>query len=395
VTDSLAGAYDLVMFDLDGVVYLGSEAVPAAPESIRAIVEGGIPVAYVTNNASRRAREVGDLLRSLGVPARDEEVLTSGAAAAGMLADALPAGAPILVVGSQSLREEIRTVGLTPVDGAADAPAMVVQGYGTTVGWADLAEATIALRAGARWMATNMDATMPSKRGPVPGNGSMVAALTMALGGRRPDVVVGKPEPALFRVAAQHRGASHALVVGDRLDTDIEGAIRAGMDSLLVLTGVSTALDVLRASAEQRPTHLATDLRGLSKPDDATRVPAWTGDAAVAGAWRTSYDAGQLVLTGPQGPDEAEPVDALRALTAAAWAHPDWSGIAASGPEAADVLATFGLTKANLAEQADTEEHADTTEHAVAAEQADAADRPTGSSQPSTKTRPSRSEQLA
>jgi glycerol 3-phosphatase-2 len=219
-----------------------------------------------------------------------------------------------------------------------------------------------------------------------------VAALTTALGGRRPDVVVGKPEPALFRVAAQHRGASHVLVVGDRLDTDIEGAIRAGMDSLLVLTGVSTALDVLRAPAEQRPTHLATDLRGLSKPDDASRVPAWTGDDAVAGAWRTSYDAGQLVLTGPQGADAAEPVDALRALTAAAWAHPDWSGIRASGTEAADVLATFGLTKANLAKQASTEEHADATDHADAP---DAADRPTWSSRPNTNTRPSRSEQLA
>jgi hypothetical protein len=284
------------------------------------------------------------------------------------------------------LREEIRTVGLTPVDGAADAPVMVVQGYGPTVGWADLAEATVALRAGARWMATNTDATMPSTRGPVPGNGSMVAALTTALGGRRPDVVVGKPEPALFRVAAQHRGASHALVVGDRLDTDIKGAIRAGMDSLLVLTGVSTAFDVLRASAEQRPTHLATDLRGLSKPDDATRVPAWTGDDAVAGAWRTSYDAGQLVLTGPRGADAAEPVDALRALTAAAWAHPDWSGITASGPEAADVLAAFGLTKANLAEHPDATEHADAT---------DAADRSTKVQPAEHKTRPSRSEQLA
>lgn len=331
------------MFDLDGVVYLGSEAVPAAPESIRSVVDGGSPVAYVTNNASRRAREVADLLRSLGVPARDEEVLTSGAAAAEMLAAELPAGAAVLVVGSPSLREEIRAVGLTPVDGAADAPVVVVQGYGPTVGWADLAEGCVALRAGARWMATNTDATMPSTRGPVPGNGSMVAALSVALGGRRPDVVVGKPEPALFRVAAQHRGATHPLVVGDRLDTDIEGAVRAGMDSLLVLTGVSSARDLLHASPAQRPTHVAADLRGLSTSDDASRIPPWTGDGTVCvGAWRANHDAGQLVLTGPAD-DGGDPIDALRVLTTLAWAHPDWSGITPSGPAALAALDRLGL----------------------------------------------------
>jgi len=348
VTGSLASSYDLVLFDLDGVVYLGSQAIPEARGSIQATVDGGTHVAYVTNNASRRAAEVADLLRSMGVPARDEEVVTSGAAAAQMLAAQWPAGSAVLVVGSPSLREELRSVGLTPVDGAADKPVAVVQGYGSTVGWADLAEGCLALRAGARWMATNTDATMPSSRGPVPGNGSMVAALSTALGGRQPDVVVGKPEPALFQVAAERRGSRHALVVGDRLDTDIEGAIRAGMDSLLVLTGVSTAADVVHATPEERPTHLAADLRGLSKPDEATRIPAWSGDKVVVGAWRVSHESGQLRLSGPTngaGPDGAgaDPIDALRALAAAGWANPGWTAIATDNPDGAKVVHGFGL----------------------------------------------------
>jgi HAD superfamily hydrolase (TIGR01450 family) len=311
---------------------------------------------------------VADLLRSLGVPARDEEVVTSGAAAARMLAAQLPHGAPVLAVGSPALREELRSVGLRPVDGAAEKPVAVVQGYGSTVGWADLAEGCIALRAGAHWVATNTDATMPSHRGPVPGNGSMVAALTTALGGRRPDVVVGKPEPTLFEVAAKHGGHRRALVVGDRLDTDIEGATRAGMDSLLVLTGVSTAADVLRATPIERPTHLAADLRGLSKPDDATRVPAWPGtDSAdkdgssgkdgsarpdtgvMVGAWLVGYAAGRLSLslssTGSADSSSAyDAIDSLRALASAAWAHPDWTSLAADGPAAAQALHELGLT---------------------------------------------------
>jgi HAD superfamily hydrolase (TIGR01450 family) len=311
---------------------------------------------------------VADLLRSIGVPALDEEVVTSGGAAAQMLAAQWPAGSAVLVVGSASLREELRSLGLTPVDGAADKPVAVVQGYGSTVGWSDLAEGCLALRAGAQWMATNTDATMPSSRGPVPGNGSMVAALSTALGGRRPDVVVGKPEPALFQVAAQRRGSRHALVVGDRLDTDIEGAIRAGMDSLLVLTGVSTAADVVHATPELRPTHLAADLRGLSKPDEATRIPAWSGDGLVVGPWRVSYESGQLRLSGPAdgaGPNGAGPngvgpngvgpngvgpngagadaIDALRALAGAAWANPGWTAIATDNPDGATVVHGFGL----------------------------------------------------
>ncbi len=347
---SLAASYDLVLFDLDGVVYLGSSAVPEAVESIQAIVDGGTSVGYVTNNASRRPHEVADLLRSLGVPARDEEVLTSGAAAAKLLAGELAKDAPVLVVGASSLRDELLDAGLRPVDSADDLPVAVVQGFGATVGWSDLAEGCLAVRAGARWVATNTDSTMPSGRGPVPGNGSLVAALSTALGGRRPDVVIGKPEPALFQVAAGNRTQADAghctgrvLVVGDRLDTDIEGAIRAGMDSLLVLTGVSTAADVLRATPLDRPTHIAADLRGLSKPDNDTRVPlVSTGDqhAVRVGGWRAVYADGELSLHG----DDPQPLAALRALAAVAWAYPNWTGLSPESAAAEKVLAHWNLS---------------------------------------------------
>ena len=171
-----------------------------------------------------------------------------------------------------------------------------MQGYGPQVGWADPAEACVAIRAGAWWVATNTDATMPSPRGPLPGNGSMVAALSTALDGRSPDLVVGKPEPTLFHVAAQGRGARRTLVVGDRLDTDIAGARRAGMDGLLVLTGVTTPADVLRAEPHERPTHLAANLTSLSIPDDRVRVPGVAHRRRGGRPWRATCRTGRLSL---------------------------------------------------------------------------------------------------
>src|SRR5205807_176651 len=169
---------------------------------------------------------------------------------------------PVLVVGAQSLESEVAAVGLKPVREADAEPVAVVQGYGPDVGWPELAEACVAVRRGAWWIATNADRTLPSPRGPLPGNGALVAALATALG-REPDEVVGKPAPALFQRAAQRAGARRPLVVGDRLDTDIDGARRAGMDSMLVLTGVSTRADLDAAPPDRRPTYVAPDLSAL------------------------------------------------------------------------------------------------------------------------------------
>jgi HAD superfamily hydrolase (TIGR01450 family) len=338
---TLAGQYDLIVFDLDGVVYVGAQAVPRAPEAIRALVAAGTPVAYATNNASRRATEVARLLTSLGVPARPEEVVTSARATAELLATELPAGAAVLPVGAPALREELAAVGLAPVTRAEDRPVAVVQGYGPDVGWAMLAEACVAVRAGARWVATNADATLPSPRGPLPGNGALVAAVATTLG-RGPDLVVGKPAPGLLQAAARRQSAHRVLVVGDRLDTDIEGANRAGMDSLLVLTGVTTPADLLTAPEQQRPTFVAEDLGALLAPETASRLPDWQGGAAGQGRWRVTVEGCSLVLAGRDGGGDRS--DALRSLARAAWEHPQWTVIRARDRSAADVLGELGLS---------------------------------------------------
>jgi len=247
------------------VIYLGTQPVPGAADAVRRLRERGMPVAFVTNNASRRADDVARLLADVGVPADPSEVTTSAQAAAAVLARRCVPDAAVLVVGAPALAEEVAAVGLRPVEQAGDRPAAVVQGYGPAVGWPQLAEASVAVRGGAWWVATNTDRTLPSPRGPLPGNGALVAALSTALG-RGPDLVVGKPAPTLLEQAARRHGARRPLMVGDRLDTDIEGAHRAGMDSLLVLTGVSHRDDLAGAPAEQRPTYVGDDLSALLKP---------------------------------------------------------------------------------------------------------------------------------
>jgi HAD superfamily hydrolase (TIGR01450 family) len=335
VSDRLVDAYDLVIFDLDGVIYLIDKPIPGAVEAVSRLRSGGTTVAYATNNASRRAADVATLLSGMGVPAAPDEVLTSAAAAAAMLADDLPAGAPVLVVGAEALRAEIRDVGLVPVSRLDESPVAVVQGYGPEVGWKDLAEACLAVRAGARWIATNTDRTLPSPRGPLPGNGSLVAVLRTALG-REPDVVVGKPEPALFTTAASRTGAGKALVVGDRLDTDIEGAVRAGMDSLLVLTGVSGPAEMLSAPVERRPTHVAADLAGLFAADVDTRVGSGSGD--VAEGWRLVREGSVVELDGA-----GAAVHALRLLVGAVWDGADIAQVRGRSSEARHVLQGWGL----------------------------------------------------
>jgi glycerol-1-phosphatase len=317
--------------------------------AIATLTAAGRAVAYASNNAARRAEDVADLLRSVGVPATVAQAATSAQASAALLARRVPAGSPVLVVGAPALAEEVAAHGLRPVHSASDQPVAVVQGYGPDVGFAQLAEACVAVRSGALWVATNLDLTQPSPRGPLPGNGSLVGVVTATLG-RGPDIVAGKPEPELFLATAARYGARQPLVVGDRLDTDIAGATRAGMASLLVLTGVTTPADLLAAPAGQRPTYCSTDLSGLSTEVDRVRVPDWPpGDTATGGSqpagirlhgWTVSTaEPGRLVLGG-----HGVPVDALRALAAAAWHHPQWSELVGAGEPARAALDALGLT---------------------------------------------------
>ena len=237
---------------------------PGAVEAIERLHKDGLRVMYATNNASRTPEEVATILVKLGVAAAAEDVVTSAMAAAAVLRERLRPGSPVLVVGAEALAAALSRVGLQPVTSADERPAAVVQGYAPEVGWQQLAEASVAIRAGAQWIATNTDATLPTPRGPLPGNGSLVAALRTALE-REPDLVVGKPQPTIFETAIQLAGHS-GLVVGDRLDTDIAGAHRAGLDSLLVFTGVTTEEDLASASPQQRPTYLGADLGALFAP---------------------------------------------------------------------------------------------------------------------------------
>jgi HAD superfamily hydrolase (TIGR01450 family) len=261
----LCRTYDVALLDLDGVVYRGDEPVPYAAEAVAAARAAGMRMAFVTNNASRTPAAVVARLAAAGVPATEHEVVTAAQATATLLGTLVPPGARVLVTGGDGLRQAVAEAGFAVVPDAAAAPVAVVQGYAPTLAYADLAEAALAVRAGAVWVASNLDATIPTARGELPGNGALVALVATATG-RRPDAVAGKPEPALHEEAVRRSGARRPLVVGDRLDTDVAGANRVGCDSLLVLTGVTDAALLRDAPPERRPTYVGADLRALLAP---------------------------------------------------------------------------------------------------------------------------------
>jgi glycerol 3-phosphatase-2 len=323
----LAEGYDAALCDLDGVLYLGEEPVPHAAASVAAARQRGMRFAYVTNNASRAPAVVAERLTGLGMPADASDVVTSGQAAARTLAAELPAGATVLVVGTDALAEEVAGVGLRPVRTVAEAgpagPSAVVQGLAPRTSWDDLAEAAVALQQGALWVAGNADTTLPTARGLLPGNGAFVAALRLVTG--REPLVSGKPDPSLHRASVERVGARRPLVVGDRLDTDVLGAVRGGADSLLVLTGVTGLRELVRAPTGSRPTYVARDLRGLLGVHPTVQVHQETAQCGSAVA---SWAAGKVRLErvehGGGSSDGGEPVEeGLRALVALAWSRAD------------------------------------------------------------------------
>ncbi|MBV9092025.1 MAG: HAD-IIA family hydrolase [Mycobacteriaceae bacterium] len=273
---SLAEHHDCLLVDLDGTVFRGAEPTVGAVATLAEITTRTL---YITNNASRSAVDVAGQLRDLGFSAKPDDVVTSAQTVARVLASRLPARAVVLIVGTEALAAEVSAVGLRPVRTWDDAPVAVVQGHSPHTGWADLAEAALAIRGGALWIAANVDVTLPSERGLLPGNGAMVAALRAATD-HEPQVT-GKPQPDLMRDALTRGEFRAPLVIGDRLDTDIAGANAAQLPSLLVLTGVSSAQDAVRAQAGQRPTYIGRDLRALRQAPDKlllTRQPAWRVD---------------------------------------------------------------------------------------------------------------------
>ncbi|UYM05199.1 HAD-IIA family hydrolase [Solicola gregarius] len=314
-TSALVSAYDVVMLDLDGVVYVGEGAVPHAPEILRALRDDA-RLAYITNNASRTPAAVAARLVGIGIDADASDVVTSAQAVSRLVAERVPHRATVLLIGGEGLHDALLERGLVVTASAADGPAAVVQGFSPRLDWRQLAEGAYAIGAGIPWFASNADLSVPTPRGLAPGNGAFVAALAAATGAR--PLVAGKPEPALFDETLLRVGGSRPIVVGDRLDTDIEGANRVGADSLCVLTGVSDIADVAAAPPMLRPTYVGPDLRALTEPQPAVeREEAWQ----VCGGIRARVTDDRIELAG--APDDARYADAtcaLRATLAACWA---------------------------------------------------------------------------
>lgn len=305
--ESLAHQHDCLLLDLDGTLFRGHEPTVGAVGTLAAV---GSHALFVTNNASRSADEVADHLRELGFSATADDVVTSAQSAARLLGQRLPAGSKVLVLGTDALASEVSAVGLQPVRKFADGPVAVVQGLSMTLAWPDLAEAALAIGAGAVWVTSNLDPTLPTERGLVPGNGSMVAALRTATGVE--PQVAGKPAPGLMRDALARGEFRTPLVVGDRLDTDIAGANAAGLPSLMVLTGVNTAFDAVHAVVTERPTYIGADLRALLDGADELAVAAHP-------AWDVQVGVGDITVTSTGRDPGADGLSIVRATARAVW----------------------------------------------------------------------------
>ena len=330
--NALAEDYDCALLDLDGTAWSGDERIEHAAASVVEARELGMASAFVTNNAMRTPAQVAEKLNSMDFDATADMIMTSAMDIAAIMAEELEEGSKVFVIGGAGLRLALEERGFVLVDSADDEPAAVVQGLDKQVDWALLSEGAFAIERGAAFYASNLDATLPVERGQALGNGSLVRAIQHATH-KRP-TAGGKPEPGIYRRASELVGAQNPLAVGDRLETDIMGAVAAGVPAMHVLTGVHMARDVIRAPRGQRPSYLAIDMRGLLEAHPAPkhhRDGTWTcGLSQVAKAHRS----GVLTL---EDVELTEPVtitiDSYRALAAAAWEYADAAGSAPSCPE--------------------------------------------------------------
>lgn len=267
---SLPDRVRLVIFDLDGVVYRGADAIAGAPELIGWLHGLGVAVRFATNNSMVTRDAYVERLAAMGIAAGIEEVVTSTSATVDHLAQHAPAVRSVLAIGADGMHRELETAGLD-VTRAADARAAlpggpldrhfdaVIVGLDPTVDYDALSSAMAAVADGARLISTNADSRYPTPAGFLPGAGAIVAALATATG-VTPEVI-GKPEPAMFRSIIESCGvpASECVVVGDNPDADVAGAHRAGCASILVLTGVADASSAAELAGERRPDAVATD----------------------------------------------------------------------------------------------------------------------------------------
>ena len=260
----------LLLVDLDGVVYRGPVPVPGMPELLSERVAAGDVVVYVTNNSRWHRTEYQARLSSMGAPVGEDRVVSAARATALALAEHPRRPRTVLVLGGPGLSREIRDAGLRAVaaspTGLAARPDAVAVGVDFSLTYQRLSITAEVVRGGALFVATNRDPVYPTAETLAAGAGSIVAAVVVA-GGREPDIVIGKPEPGLFREAAHSVGmpVEDAVVIGDGLGTDIAAATRVGARSVLMLTGVSTRAQVEALPASARPTWVARDTAELAQ----------------------------------------------------------------------------------------------------------------------------------
>lgn len=315
--------YDCAMFDLDGVVYLGPEPVIGAPESIHDLRQLGVKVGFVTNNAGRSPDVVVEHLNELGIECRRDDVVTSAQAIAQLMARELPSGARVLACGSQALADEMTAVGFMLVEDYTQAPDAVVQGYDPLMCFPRLDDAAFAIQRGARWYGTNTDINRPTNLGMTPGAGSQIACVRVCVD--VDPIVAGKPYPPLLQETIKRMAADRPVFVGDRLDTDIEGANNVEIDSFLVFTGAHGKWELATAVPKQRPTAIGHDLRGLLRP---RREAVWSGGRVVCRAATARAVAGRIEVSAPLE-DLSQQLDALWAIVQLTWRSPELDASAA------------------------------------------------------------------
>ena len=306
----LIDSFDALFLDLDGVVYRGKNPIPGAVTAINRAEQMGKKIGYITNNASRTQESIAQQLRDFGLAASADQIIGSAAAGVGLLAKKVPPAAKVLVVGGEGLIREVELAGFVRVERASDSPVAVIQGFSPTVGWSDLAEAAYAIQQGAIWVATNQDWTIPLEQGIAPGNGTLVGAVHTAVG-ILPEFA-GKPFRPIFDAAIQQLGVEHPLMIGDRLDTDIKGAIGAGLESATVMTGVVGNKELLGAKSDERPNYLLGDLSGLFESYPDTRK---TKRGVRVGSSEVELLGDRVMLTD----GDSQSIDSLRAATNLIW----------------------------------------------------------------------------
>ena len=258
----LADRYDGFLIDLDGVVWIGREPVPGAPEALQTLLEAGKRLVFVTNNPGRPPAAYAERLRGLGVGIDAGQIVTAGVVVARLAGEAAGAGGSAFVIGAEALKEMVAATGATLLAGeeARDAEVVVVSGH-RDFDYGELTSAKFALDRGAALFATSHDPTMPYPGGELPGTGAVLAAVEVASG--RQAVIAGKPERHLFEIAIEALGqpAGRVAMIGDRLSSDIEGGRRAGLETILVLSGTTSREQA--EAADQAPDHVLADLAAL------------------------------------------------------------------------------------------------------------------------------------